>query len=68
MYGGAQEGPSAGITPRAIHEIFRLRERDKHKFDMRIRMYMLELYKDNLVDLLLPEKYVHDHTRHGTIA
>lgn len=32
------------------------RDRDASKFDIRVKCYMLELYRDELVDLLLPPK------------
>eukprot|EP00736_Rhodelphis_marinus_P002018 Rmarinus@m.10383 len=44
----------AGITPRALKEIFQLRDKMKD-FEFKIECYMLELYNDQLVDLLVPK-------------
>jgi hypothetical protein len=45
--------PSAeGITPRAVAELFRIKEKDADRFDIAIRFSMLELYNDKLVDLI----------------
>ncbi|KAJ0040808.1 hypothetical protein Pint_28780 [Pistacia integerrima] len=43
-----------GITPRAITELFRILKRDSNKFSFSLKAYMVELYQDTLVDLLLP--------------
>ena len=43
-----------GITPRGIHELFRVLDRDSGKYSFSVSCYMLELYQDDLSDLLLP--------------
>lgn len=47
---GAQTQP--GIAPRAFQRIFDLIEENKEKFKFEVSCYMLELYNDNLLDLL----------------
>ncbi|XP_047314913.1 kinesin-like protein KIN-14I [Impatiens glandulifera] len=42
-----------GLTPRAISELFKVIKRDSKKFSYSLKVYMLELYQDTLVDLLL---------------
>ena len=49
---GDESGP--GITPRGIHELFRILDRDSGKSSFSVSTYMLELYQDELTDLLLP--------------
>lgn len=44
-----------GLTPRATSELFKILKRDKHKFSFSLKAYMVELYQDTLVDLLLPK-------------
>ena len=44
-----------GLTPRAITELFNILDRDSGKYTFSIRCYMLELYQDDLQDLLLPQ-------------
>eukprot|EP00951_Prasinocladus_malaysianus_P006121 scaffold43350_cov33-Prasinocladus_malaysianus.AAC.1 len=53
IYGNEQD---AGLTPRAIDQLFRNIEADSHKFSFSVKCYMLELYQDTLLDLLLPGK------------
>jgi len=48
---GSDENP--GLTPRAVKELFKVAERDANKFSFTITCYMMELYQDNLVDLLV---------------
>ncbi|XP_023539275.1 kinesin-like protein KIN-14I [Cucurbita pepo subsp. pepo] len=48
---GSEENP--GLTPRAIGELFRILKRDSNKFSFSLKAYMVELYQDTLVDLLL---------------
>nr|XP_016454320.1 PREDICTED: kinesin-like calmodulin-binding protein [Nicotiana tabacum] len=50
---GADSNP--GLTPRAISELFRIMKRDSNKFSFSLKAYMVELYQDTLVDLLLPK-------------
>eukprot|EP00945_MAST-04E_sp_MAST-4E-sp1_P006961 g6961.t1 len=42
---------SAGIQPRSIHELFRIAKRDEQKYKMTCDCYLLELYRDGLIDL-----------------
>ncbi|TXG59215.1 hypothetical protein EZV62_013788 [Acer yangbiense] len=49
---GSESNP--GITPRAIAELFRILKRDGNKYSFSLKAYMVELYQDTLVDLLLP--------------
>ncbi|GAB2279343.1 Kinesin-like protein KIN-14E [Dionaea muscipula] len=44
-----------GLTPRATAELFNILKRDKKKFSYSLQAYMVELYQDTLVDLLLPK-------------
>ncbi|XP_051139409.1 kinesin-like protein KIN-14E [Andrographis paniculata] len=46
---------NAGLTPRATSELFRIMRRDSKKFSFTLKAYMVELYQDTLVDLLLPK-------------
>lgn len=46
---------SPGLTPRAMQELFRCLDRDSGKISFALKVYMLELYQDNLQDLLLPK-------------
>ncbi|XP_065856128.1 kinesin-like protein KIN-14E isoform X2 [Euphorbia lathyris] len=52
IYGG-QDNP--GLTPRATSELFKIIRRDSKKFSFSLKAYMVELYQDTLVDLLLPK-------------
>jgi hypothetical protein len=49
---GASNDENPGLTPRAVKEIFRIGRRDKDKIKINCSFYMVELYKDALVDLL----------------
>ena len=49
---GTPEMP--GLTPRGIHELFNVLDRDSGKYTFSVSCYMLELYQDDLADLLLP--------------
>ncbi|XP_068648148.1 kinesin-like protein KIN-14I isoform X2 [Aristolochia californica] len=42
-----------GLTPRATAELFKILKRDSNKFSFALKVYMVELYQDTLVDLLL---------------
>ncbi|KAJ6770676.1 KINESIN-LIKE PROTEIN KLP-3 [Salix purpurea] len=44
-----------GLTPRATSELFKILRRDRNKFSFMLKAYMVELYQDTLVDLLLPK-------------
>ncbi|XP_024529488.1 kinesin-like protein KIN-14I [Selaginella moellendorffii] len=48
---GPENNP--GLTPRATRELFSIIKRDRNKFTVSLKVYMLELYQDNLFDLLL---------------
>jgi len=55
----SMDGPScdvepedAGVAIRAIFELFRVIDRDSSRFDFNVSMYVLELYKETMVDLL----------------
>lgn len=50
---GSEGNP--GLTPRAISELFRIMKRDGKKFMFTLKAYMVELYQDTLIDLLLPK-------------
>ncbi|XP_057809328.1 kinesin-like protein KIN-14E [Salvia miltiorrhiza] len=50
---GSEGNP--GLTPRAISELFRIMKRDGKKFSFTLKAYMVELYQDTLIDLLLPK-------------
>ncbi|GAV64881.1 Kinesin domain-containing protein/FERM_M domain-containing protein/MyTH4 domain-containing protein/FERM_N domain-containing protein [Cephalotus follicularis] len=50
---GSESKP--GLTPRATAELFRIIRRDNNKFSFSLKAYMVELYQDTLVDLLLPK-------------
>lgn len=50
---GSESNP--GLTPRAITELFKVLKRDGNKFSFSLKAYMVELYQDTLVDLLLPK-------------
>ncbi|CAH9098359.1 unnamed protein product [Cuscuta epithymum] len=50
---GSDSNP--GLTPRATSELFRIMRQDSNKFSYSLKVYMVELYQDTLVDLLLPK-------------
>ena len=66
-----------GIMPRAFTEIFDIAKRDSEKMSVKVRMYMLELYCDTLLDLLTehdsedggnpPPKIVIRKNEYGTV-
>ncbi|XP_076954154.1 kinesin-like protein KIN-14E [Bidens hawaiensis] len=51
---GSENNP--GLTPLATSELFKILKRDGNKFNFSLKAYMLELYQDTLVDLLLPKQ------------
>ena len=51
---GSEEHP--GIVRRTISEIFGYIERNKGKMKLNVKLYMVELYRDNLLDLLRDKK------------
>ncbi|KAK7386595.1 hypothetical protein VNO78_26928 [Psophocarpus tetragonolobus] len=54
---GSDNNP--GLTPRAITELFRILRRDSNKYSFSLKAYMVELYQDTLLDLLLPKNGKH---------
>ncbi|GJU00458.1 kinesin-like protein KIN-14E [Tanacetum coccineum] len=44
-----------GLTPLATLELFKILKRDRNKFNFLLKAYMLELYRDTLLDLLIPK-------------
>ncbi|KAL5707342.1 Kinesin-like protein KIN-14E [Ranunculus cassubicifolius] len=50
---GSEGNP--GLTPRATTELFKILKHDGNKFSFSLKAYMVELYQDTLVDLLLPK-------------
>ncbi|KAG0559984.1 hypothetical protein KC19_10G144700 [Ceratodon purpureus] len=50
---GSESNP--GLTPRATKELFSYLKRDANKFSFALKVYMLEIYQDSLIDLLLPK-------------
>lgn len=43
-----------GLCPRGVSELFDIIDRDAGKFSFDVKVQMLELYQDTLIDLLLP--------------
>lgn len=54
---GSESNP--GLTPRATAELFKIIRRDGNKFSFSLKAYMVELYQDTLIDLLLPKNAKH---------
>ena len=52
MIGSDNNPQHIGIAPRAIHDLFHLLKLNHTKLDFKIQCYMVELYNDNLIDLL----------------
>ncbi|KAL6530939.1 Kinesin-like protein KIN-14E [Orobanche hederae] len=52
---GSESNP--GLTPRAISELFRIIKCDSKKISFTLKVYMVELYQDILIDLLRPSKH-----------
>ncbi|GAX81265.1 hypothetical protein CEUSTIGMA_g8697.t1 [Chlamydomonas eustigma] len=57
IYGNPQ---SPGLTPRGVNELFKIINRDAGKYTFSVSLYMLELYQDTLMDLLLPPQFKSD--------
>ncbi|XP_031488283.1 kinesin-like protein KIN-14I isoform X2 [Nymphaea colorata] len=49
---GSDSNP--GLTPRATAELFKILKRGNKRFLFSLKAYMVELYQDTLIDLLLP--------------
>jgi hypothetical protein len=56
---GGDSPQNYGIAPRAIHELFHIAKLNSTKLDFKIQCYMVELYNDNLVDLLSDQSLKH---------
>ncbi|CAD7931738.1 unnamed protein product [Amoebophrya sp. A25] len=54
MYGG--EGEHGGLVPRTIKEIFAIKTKNANRYEIKVKFYMLEVYRDELQDLLLFKK------------
>lgn len=55
MYGGPHE--KRGVAPRTIESVFGLLQRkDDQRFGFSVRAHLIELYKNELVDLLAPSR------------
>ncbi|XP_028060875.1 kinesin-like protein KIN-14E isoform X1 [Camellia sinensis] len=50
---GSENNP--GLTPLATYELFKILKRDTNKLSFSLKAYIVELYQDTLVDLLLPK-------------
>ena len=49
-FAGSESDP--GLTPRGVYELFNILDRDSAKCNFKVEVYMLELYVDDLQDLL----------------
>nr|XP_029118654.1 kinesin-like protein KIN-14I isoform X2 [Elaeis guineensis] len=54
---GSESNP--GLTSRATGELFKIMKRESSKYSFSLKVYMVELYQDTLVDLLLPKHAKH---------
>ena len=52
MYGKRDDEELQGIAPRAMRELYDVIERERGELEISVSCYMLELYNDQLVDLL----------------
>lgn len=52
-------GQEEGLLPRAIRQVFAVAEKKSHTYDITLECQMVELYLDDLVDLLSAEKNKH---------
>jgi len=50
---GSEENP--GLTPRSIHELYQIVGAMKSNFEVELSCYMVEIYKGELRDLLVPK-------------
>jgi kinesin family protein C2/C3 len=57
MYGKRDDQNLWGIAPRAMKELYELIENEKETTDISVSCYMLELYNDQLVDLLIEKEH-----------
>eukprot|EP00210_Caulerpa_lentillifera_P009193 g8765.t1 len=60
---GSEENP--GIARRAVHELFRIVERETENLFFEIQCSLLELYKDKFKDLLRPNEKVKVEVKQG---
>ncbi|CAI5463374.1 unnamed protein product [Closterium sp. Yama58-4] len=44
-----------GLTPRAMEELFRRLDKEPKRMTYKLQVYMVELYMDKIIDLLLPK-------------
>jgi len=56
MYGKRDDENLWGIAPRCMRDLYEIMGRDSEVFDFSVTCYMLELYNDALVDLLIDKK------------
>ncbi|EKX35813.1 kinesin-like protein [Guillardia theta CCMP2712] len=56
MYGKKDDDNLRGIAPRAMKELYEIVERDSQHYEFEVSCYMLELYNDQLIDLLVDKK------------
>jgi kinesin family protein C2/C3 len=56
MYGKRDEQALWGIAPRCMRDLFEIIARDFDVFEFAVSCYMLELYNDGLVDLLVEKR------------
>jgi len=71
MYGKADDENLWGIAPRAMRELYELVDAEKDTLDISVSCYMLELYNDQLVDLLVdkdPKKKNHEPDKKNNLA
>ncbi|XP_064209290.1 uncharacterized protein LOC135264501 [Anguilla rostrata] len=61
---GDKDLRSPGIMPRTFRKIFDLIQENAAKFDFKVSAYMLELYNERLLDLLVKPEY----TKHTNIC
>jgi hypothetical protein len=45
-------GANPGVQPRSVGEIFSIVDRDRDKIEFKVKVYMIEMYLEGLVDLL----------------
>ena len=56
MYGKRDDDRLQGIAPRAMRELYQVIEAQSNEYEVKVTCYMLELYNDQLVDLLVSKK------------
>ena len=53
MYGDRDSEKDMGLVPRTVRELFKLKDKDVGRFEIKIKATMSELYLNDLQDLLL---------------